>query len=64
MRSCPRSSAIDSTVRRKHLEFRIEQDDEIEDFCLSLSNLAADCFPARNSGPSVSMVITGRSRHS
>ena len=28
-----------------------------------LLNLAADCFPARNCGPSVSMVITGRSRH-
>ena len=28
-------------------------------FCLSLSNLAANCFPARNSGTSVSMVITG-----
>ena len=28
-----------------------------------LSSLAADCFPARDCGPSVSMVITGRSRH-
>ena len=28
-----------------------------------LSSLAADCFPARDCGPSVSMVITGRSSH-
>ncbi len=30
---------------------------------LNSRSLAADCFPARNCGPSVSMVITGRSRH-
>lgn len=30
---------------------------------LFLLNLAADCFPARDCGPSVSMVITGRPRH-
>ncbi len=28
-----------------------------------LSSLAADCFPARDCGPSVSMVITDRPRH-
>ena len=32
-------------------------------FYLSLSSLAADCFPAWDCGPSVSMVITGWSRH-
>ena len=30
-------------------------------FSLSLSKLAADCFTVRNSGTSLSMVITGRS---
>lgn len=28
-----------------------------------LSSLAADCFPARDCGPSVSMVITDKPRH-